>query len=70
EQIARQTGGRVVEIDELERFARSLPNREAPISEFWVRPLWDLQGVLPAVFLLVVLCLAVEWTLRRWKGMP
>lgn len=70
EQIARQTGGRVVEIDELERFARSLPNREAPISEFWVRPLWDLPGVLPAVFLLVVLCLAVEWTLRRWKGMP
>lgn len=70
EQIARQSGGRVVEIDELERFARSLPNREAPISEFWVRPLWDLPGVLPAVFLLVVLCLAVEWTLRRWKGMP
>lgn len=70
EQIARQTGGRVVDIDELERFARRLPNREAPISEFWVRPLWDLPGVLPAAFLLVVLCLAVEWTLRRWKGMP
>jgi uncharacterized membrane protein len=70
EQIARQTGGRVLEIDELERFARSLPNHEAPISEFWVRPLWDLRGVLPAVFLLVVLCLVVEWTLRRWKGMP
>lgn len=70
EQIARQTGGRVVEIDELERFARSLPNQEAPISEFWVRPLWDLRGVLPAVFLLVVLCLVIEWTLRRWRGMP
>ncbi len=70
EQIARQSGGRIVDIGELEPFARSLPNREAPISEFWVRPLWDLPGVLPAVFLLVVLCLVVEWAIRRWKGMP
>lgn len=70
EQIARQTGGRVVEIGELESFARSLPNRKAPITTVWVRPLWDLPGILPVVFMLLLLCLAVEWTLRRWKGMP
>jgi uncharacterized membrane protein len=70
EQIARQTGGRVVELDELEEFARNLPNHRVPITTVWVRPLWDLPGILPAVFLLVLLCLAVEWALRRWKGIP
>ncbi len=70
EQIARQTGGRIVEIDELEDFARSLPNREVPITTAWVRPVWDLPGILPTVFLLLLVCLAVEWALRRWKGMP
>ncbi len=70
EQIARRTGGRVVELDELPDFARSLPNRKVPITTVWVRPLWDLPGILPVVFLLALLCLLVEWTLRRWKGMP
>jgi hypothetical protein len=70
EQIARQTGGRVVELDGLRDFARDLPNREVPITTVWVRPLWDLPGILPAVFLLVLLCFLVEWALRRWKGMP
>ncbi len=70
EQIARQTGGRVVEIDELEDFARNLPNREVPVTTVWVRPLWDLPGILPAVFLLLLVCFVGEWALRRWKGMP
>lgn len=70
EQIARQTGGRVVEIGELEDFARSLPNREVPITTVWVRPLWDLPALLPAIFLLLLLCLVGEWALRRWRGMP
>jgi len=70
ERIARQTGGRIVELDELDRFARDLPSRQAPISEVWVRPLWDLPGVLPASFLLAVGCFVAEWALRRWKGLP
>jgi uncharacterized membrane protein len=70
EQIARRTGGRVVELDELPDFARSLPNRKVPITTVWVRPLWDLPGILPAIFLLVLLCFLLEWVLRRWKGMP
>jgi len=68
--IARKTGGRVLELDELDRFARSLPTREVPITEAWIRPLWDLPGVLPALFILILLCLGLEWTLRRWRGMP
>jgi uncharacterized membrane protein len=70
EKIARQTGGHLVELDELNRFARDLPNRSAPISEVWVRPLWDLPGVVPAVFLFALACFVAEWALRRWKGLP
>jgi uncharacterized membrane protein len=70
EKIARQTGGRVVEATELDKFARSLPHREAPITETWVRPLWDLPGIQPAIFLFALACFLAEWTLRRWKGMP
>ena len=70
ERIARQTGGRVVAAGELEKFARDLPRREAPISETWVRPLWDLPGLQPAIFLFALSCFIAEWALRRWKGMP
>lgn len=70
ERIARQTGGRLVETSQLNRFARSLPHQEVPITEVWTKPLWDLPGVLPAVFLFVVTCFVVEWALRRRKGMP
>jgi len=70
ETIARQTGGRVIEIGELEAFARSLPQRNVPITDAWVRPLWDLPGIQPAVFLFAVACFVTEWALRRWKGMP
>jgi hypothetical protein len=70
ERIARQTGGRMIELDALDSFARSLPHREAPIMETWVTPLWDLKGVLPAVFLFVLMGFVGEWALRRWKGMP
>ena len=70
EKVARQTSGRVVELDKLNDFARSLPNRKAPITAAWMKPLWDLPGVLPAVFLFVLCCFVGEWALRRWKGMP
>jgi hypothetical protein len=70
ERLARQTGGRIVEAGELDHFARALPRRDAPITETWVRPLWDLPGILPVAFLFALACLVGEWALRRWKGMP
>jgi hypothetical protein len=70
EKIARQTGGRMVELGELGSFARTLPRREAPITETSITPLWDLKGVLPAVFAFVLMCFLGEWALRRWKGLP
>jgi len=70
ERIARATGGRMLELDELDKFAAQLPSREAPVTAVWVRPLWDLPGVLPALFVAIVACFAGEWLLRRWKQTP
>jgi hypothetical protein len=70
EKIARRTGGRVIEFDGLNSFARGLPSQNAPVMDTWIRPLWDLRGVMPAVFLFVLICFIGEWALRRWKGMP
>jgi uncharacterized membrane protein len=70
ERIARETGGRIVELDALESFARSLPSLKAPVMDTWIRPLWDLRGIMQAVFLFVMMCFIGEWALRRWKGMP
>jgi uncharacterized membrane protein len=70
EDIARQTGGQVLELNQLDRFAEKLPSRQVPITEAWVRPLWDLPGLLPTLFVVVLICLGLEWTLRRWRGMP
>jgi len=70
EKIANQTGGRVVKLDALDSFARSLPGLKAPVMDTWIRPLWDMRGILPAVFLFVLMCFVGEWALRRWKGMP
>ena len=70
ERIARATGGRMVELDELDKFAARLPTREAPMTAVWVRPLWDLPGVLGGVFVAIIACFAGEWLLRRWKQTP
>ena len=70
EKIAQQTGGRVIEVDDLNSFVRSLPRKEAPVTETWTRPLWDLPWISQAIFLLVLLCFIGEWALRRWRGIP
>jgi len=70
EKIARQTSGQVIVLDELDDFARSLPTRDVPVTATWIKPLWDLPGILPALFLFVLTCFAAEWAIRRWKGMP
>jgi hypothetical protein len=66
ETIANRTGGAVVAMEDLEKFVRHLPERQAPITETWTEPLWHK----PVVFLLVLCCFVAEWGIRRWKGMP
>jgi uncharacterized membrane protein len=70
ERIARQTGGQVIELDGLDDFARKLPTRDVPVTTTWIKPLWDLPAILPAIFLFVLMCFAGEWAVRRWRGMP
>lgn len=66
EQIARDSGGEVIEADGLDRFVSSLPNRKIPITENWTYPLWHQWTVLA----LAIGCLVGEWGLRRWRGLP
>jgi len=65
EQIARQTGGQVVEEDKLDSFVTSLPTKKAPMMETRSRPLWHN----PWVFMLALACFIGEWALRRRKGL-
>lgn len=65
QQIAEQTGGEVLSENDLERFAEDLPNREFPVTETWIYPIWHR----PWVMFLAMLCLCCEWGLRRWKGL-
>ena len=65
ERIAKETGGEVIRDDRLEQFAAELPNRKVPVTETWVYPIWHR----PWVMGLAMLCLCLEWGLRRWKGL-
>lgn len=64
--LAAKTGGEVIELDQLDSFVDSLPNRRIPITEPWVYPLWHQW----TVFAFAIGCLVGEWGLRRWNGLP
>jgi len=66
EQLARATGGEVIDAENLEAFVRTLPERRAPMMELRAQPLWHT----PLMFALALACLLAEWGLRRWKGLP
>lgn len=66
QQLAERSGGELVQLDNLESFAASLPARKVPISELRVEPLWHR----PWLVLFALSCLCIEWGLRRWKGLP
>ncbi len=70
ETLAQKTGGRAVGLEDLDRLARTLPRETAPIMETQVKPLWDLPGVQPLVFLFLFIGLLTEWTIRRRRGLP
>jgi hypothetical protein len=66
EELARKSGGRVLQAGELDRWARDLPSEKAPVMETWSEPLWHT----PWIFLLAVACLCGEWAWRRTHGLP
>ncbi len=65
EQLARKTGGEVITVDRLEKFARDIPSRKAPITETTTEPLWHTGGM----FLFAIACFLGEWGLRRRSGL-
>ncbi len=65
EQLARKTGGEVVEAGLLEKFARDLPHRKAPVTETSTEPLWHTGGM----FLFALACFIGEWGIRRRGGL-
>ena len=65
EQIAHETGGRVLTPADLDSFARELPSHHAPVTDTVTSPLWHT----PAMLLFALACLLGEWGLRRWKGL-
>lgn len=65
ERISANTGGRVVQPEELESFVAGLQNEKMPVTETWTYPLWHHWGIL----CLITLCLTGEWGLRRLRGL-
>ncbi|MEW4529478.1 hypothetical protein [Maioricimonas sp. JC845] len=65
-ELARRSGGEVLEPSDLESFVQTLPTRRVPVTESWTSPLWHN----PWILLVVLALLAGEWGLRRWKGLP
>ncbi len=64
--LATRTDGEVIELDALNSFVESLPNRKIPVTEPWVYPLWHQWPV----FAFAIVCLVGEWGVRRWNGLP
>ena len=62
--LADASGGKVLELSEVEAFMKTLSELKAPVTEKISRPLWHL----PWIFLLALACFAGEWAIRRWKG--
>jgi hypothetical protein len=65
ENLARETGGKVLALDDLQSFIKDLPYRTSPVMEPNSRSLWNT----PVVFGLALILFLSEWGLRRWKGM-
>jgi uncharacterized membrane protein len=66
ERIATASGGEVIDLASMDSFVSGLPNRKIPLTESWTYPLWHQWQV----FMIALACLASEWGLRRWKGLP
>lgn len=64
-QVAEQTGGEIIELDQLEKLANRLPKKAAPVMEVKIIPWWHSTWI----FILALGLLASEWGIRRWKGL-
>jgi uncharacterized membrane protein len=63
EELARRTGGAIIEPSDLGQIVKRLSSAPAPIMETTSRPLWHNGWV----FLAVLGCFLGEWAWRRWR---
>jgi uncharacterized membrane protein len=63
--VAQETGGRYVPLADASRLLDDVQYTESGVIVREARDLWDM----PAVFLLVALCLGAEWIWRRARGL-
>jgi uncharacterized membrane protein len=63
--VASRTHGEVVDGKGLDAFVSNLRLRSAPITETWTDPLWHR----PLYLIAALVCLTVEWGLRRKNGL-
>lgn len=66
EEIARKSGGQVIKTSELDDFVTELNQRDVPVVEPWIYPLWHHWAMLTVI----LVCLTGEWGLRRIRGLP
>ena len=64
--LAKRTGGRVLAIGDLTKWAKELPTKQSPVMESFQTPLWHLPWIFAAALLLLV----TEWWLRRRHWLP
>ena len=64
EELARKTGGAVLEIERLDSLVQKLKNVPDLVEEVRVKPLWHTGWV----FGMALLCLCGEWLIRRRYG--
>ena len=64
QELAEQTGGEILQLDDVENFASTLATRRAPVTEEWTWPLWHQSWV----FLVAIGCFIGEWGIRRMHG--
>jgi hypothetical protein len=64
-ELARQTGGRVFELSEVEKLDDAIPMREVTRTLETRDELWDA----PLLYVTIIVCLTVEWVLRKLNRM-
>ncbi len=62
EEIAKETGGAVVQPKDLGTLSGLLPNRRVTTETATIEPLWDA----PLALILIILLASIEWLGRRW----
>ena len=66
EDLAKRTGGRVLDVSELKEWALDLPTKQSPVMDSFQTPLWHLPWTFAAALFLLV----TEWWLRRRHWLP